>query len=46
MYLEEAIRLAQESNDHVCLQYALAWLYCLAPSQKQVHSQLVFLLAI
>ncbi|XP_064615999.1 anaphase-promoting complex subunit 5-like [Liolophura sinensis] len=25
--LQEAIKLAQESNDHVCLQHALGWLY-------------------
>ncbi|XP_076057138.1 anaphase promoting complex subunit 5 ida isoform X2 [Oratosquilla oratoria] len=32
--LQEAIRLAQESSDHVCLQHALAWLYTLLPNQK------------
>ncbi|XP_063050550.1 anaphase-promoting complex subunit 5 isoform X2 [Engraulis encrasicolus] len=25
--LQEAIRIAQESNDHVCLQHCLSWLY-------------------
>ncbi|XP_071514298.1 anaphase-promoting complex subunit 5 [Panulirus ornatus] len=32
--LKEAIRLAQESSDHVCLQHALAWLYTLSPTHK------------
>ncbi|CAN9513509.1 unnamed protein product [Ophioblennius macclurei] len=27
--LHEAIRIAQESNDHVCLQHCLSWLYTL-----------------
>ncbi|KAG7331934.1 hypothetical protein KOW79_003768 [Hemibagrus wyckioides] len=27
--LQEAIRIAQESNDHVCLQHCLSWLYTL-----------------
>ncbi|KAE8292534.1 Anaphase-promoting complex subunit 5 [Larimichthys crocea] len=27
--LQEAIRMAQESNDHVCLQHCLSWLYTL-----------------
>ncbi|XP_012586655.1 PREDICTED: anaphase-promoting complex subunit 5 [Condylura cristata] len=27
--LQEAIRIAQESNDHVCLQHCLSWLYVL-----------------
>ncbi|XP_066544877.1 anaphase-promoting complex subunit 5 [Amia ocellicauda] len=27
--LQEAIRIAQESNDHVCLQHCLSWLYLL-----------------
>ncbi|XP_075023831.1 anaphase-promoting complex subunit 5 isoform X4 [Calonectris borealis] len=27
--LQEAIRIAQESNDHVCLQHCLSWLYIL-----------------
>ncbi|KAL7637812.1 UNVERIFIED_CONTAM: hypothetical protein RMT77_011424 [Armadillidium vulgare] len=31
--LEEAIKLAQECNDQILLQYALAWLYCLSDSQ-------------
>ena len=34
MALQEAIRLAQESNDHVCLQHALTWLYTLSPKHK------------
>ncbi|XP_045623657.1 anaphase-promoting complex subunit 5 isoform X2 [Procambarus clarkii] len=32
--LKEAISLAQESSDHVCLQHALAWLYTLSPTHK------------
>ncbi|XP_050699496.1 anaphase-promoting complex subunit 5-like [Eriocheir sinensis] len=32
--LKEAIRLAQESSDHMCLQHALAWLYTLSPTHK------------
>uniref|UniRef100_A0A672JBQ8 Anaphase-promoting complex subunit 5 n=1 Tax=Salarias fasciatus TaxID=181472 RepID=A0A672JBQ8_SALFA len=27
--LHEAVRIAQESNDHVCLQHCLSWLYTL-----------------
>nr|XP_020449484.1 anaphase-promoting complex subunit 5-like [Monopterus albus] len=27
--LQEAIRIAQKSNDHVCLQHCLSWLYTL-----------------
>uniref|UniRef100_A0A8C7XM12 Anaphase-promoting complex subunit 5 n=1 Tax=Oryzias sinensis TaxID=183150 RepID=A0A8C7XM12_9TELE len=27
--LQEAIRIAQESNDHVCLQHCLSWVYTL-----------------
>uniref|UniRef100_A0A8C5LMT7 Anaphase-promoting complex subunit 5 n=1 Tax=Leptobrachium leishanense TaxID=445787 RepID=A0A8C5LMT7_9ANUR len=29
MALQEAIRIAQESSDHVCLQHCLSWLYIL-----------------
>ncbi|XP_061674092.1 anaphase-promoting complex subunit 5 isoform X2 [Syngnathoides biaculeatus] len=29
LVLQEAIRIAQESNDHVCLQHCLSWLYTL-----------------
>lgn len=32
--LKEAIRLAQEANDNVCLQHALSWLYCLTDLSK------------
>ncbi|CAL4060929.1 unnamed protein product, partial [Meganyctiphanes norvegica] len=32
--LQEAIRLAQESSDAVCLQHCLAWLYTLSPAHK------------
>ena len=32
--LKEAIRLAQEVSDHVCLQHALSWLYTLSPIHK------------
>ncbi|XP_062814805.1 anaphase-promoting complex subunit 5 isoform X1 [Anolis carolinensis] len=34
--LQEAIRIAQESNDHVCLQHCLSWLYIL--EQKKADS--------
>lgn len=34
--LKEAIRLAQESSDHMCLQHALAWLYTLSPTHKVI----------
>ncbi|KAB7494680.1 Anaphase-promoting complex subunit 5 [Armadillidium nasatum] len=34
--LEEAIKLAQECNDQILLQYALAWLYCLSDSQTRL----------
>ncbi|XP_021487033.1 anaphase-promoting complex subunit 5 isoform X1 [Meriones unguiculatus] len=34
--LQEAIRIAQESNDHVCLQHCLSWLYVLG--QKRADS--------
>ncbi|XP_071428363.1 anaphase-promoting complex subunit 5 isoform X1 [Pithys albifrons albifrons] len=34
--LQEAIRIAQESNDHVCLQHCLSWLYIL--EQKMFDS--------
>ncbi|XP_043831065.1 anaphase-promoting complex subunit 5 [Dromiciops gliroides] len=34
--LQEAIRIAQESNDHVCLQHCLSWLYVL--EQKRSDS--------
>lgn len=32
--LKEAIKLAQETNDNVCLQHALSWLYCLTDASK------------
>lgn len=32
--LKEAIRLAQEASDNVCLQHALSWLYCLTDLSK------------
>ncbi|KAM6423407.1 anaphase-promoting complex subunit 5 isoform 1-T1 [Liasis olivaceus] len=34
--LQEAIRIAQESNDHVCLQHCLSWLHIL--EQKRSDS--------
>ncbi|KAL7986647.1 hypothetical protein Chor_012930 [Crotalus horridus] len=34
--LQEAIRIAQESNDHVCLQHCLSWLHIL--EQKRLDS--------
>lgn len=39
--LMEAIRMAQESNDHVCLQHALSWLNMLGDSEEgQVVNQM------
>ncbi|KAK7077016.1 hypothetical protein SK128_015544 [Halocaridina rubra] len=32
--LKEAICLAQECSDHVCLQHCLSWLYTLSPGHK------------
>ncbi|XP_018335499.1 anaphase-promoting complex subunit 5 isoform X2 [Agrilus planipennis] len=32
--LKEAITMAQEANDNVCLQHALSWLYCLINTNK------------
>ncbi|KAK5639964.1 hypothetical protein RI129_010775 [Pyrocoelia pectoralis] len=32
--LKEAIMLAQQANDNVCLQHALSWLYCLTNVNK------------
>nr|XP_042903472.1 anaphase-promoting complex subunit 5 isoform X2 [Parasteatoda tepidariorum] len=34
--LNEAIMVAQEVNDNVCLQYSLAWLYRLTSENKEV----------
>ncbi|XP_029426766.1 anaphase-promoting complex subunit 5 isoform X2 [Rhinatrema bivittatum] len=39
--LQEAIRIAQESNDHVCLQHCLSWLYIL--EQKKGSESCVLL---
>ncbi|KAJ1093145.1 hypothetical protein NDU88_006253 [Pleurodeles waltl] len=39
--LQEAIRIAQESNDHVCLQHCLSWLYIL--EQKKGSDSCVLL---
>ncbi|KAM8961603.1 anaphase-promoting complex subunit 5 isoform 2-T2 [Pelodytes ibericus] len=39
--LQEAIRIAQESSDHVCLQHCLSWLYIL--KQKKGSDNSVFL---
>ncbi|KAF5289260.1 hypothetical protein FQA39_LY15190 [Lamprigera yunnana] len=33
--LKEAIMMAQQSNDNVCLQHALSWLYCLTHANKE-----------
>ena len=32
--LREAIMMAQEANDHVCLQHALSWLYQIQPKDR------------
>ncbi|GFR16257.1 anaphase-promoting complex subunit 5, partial [Trichonephila clavata] len=34
--LNEAIMVAQEVNDNVCLQYSLAWLYRLTSENKEI----------
>ena len=34
--LREAIMMAQESNDHVCLQHALSWLYRIQPEAERL----------
>ncbi|XP_049828082.1 anaphase-promoting complex subunit 5 isoform X1 [Schistocerca gregaria] len=34
--LKEAIMLAQEANDNICLQHALAWLYNLSDENKDI----------
>ena len=33
--LKEAIMMAQEANDHLCLQHALTWLFKIQPRQKK-----------
>ncbi|KAK7099099.1 anaphase-promoting complex subunit 5-like [Littorina saxatilis] len=38
--LLEAIRMAQESNDHVCLQHALSWLNLLAYQEGDAGMQM------
>lgn len=38
--LQEAIRIAQESNDHVCLQHCLSWLYTLEQTRGSDSSVL------
>ncbi|KAG8222193.1 hypothetical protein J437_LFUL001285 [Ladona fulva] len=37
--LQEAIKIAHEANDNVCLQHALTWLYKLADSNKKLLIQ-------
>ncbi|XP_071450203.1 anaphase-promoting complex subunit 5 [Hetaerina americana] len=37
--LNEAIKIAHEANDNVCLQHALTWLYKLADSNKKLLIQ-------
>ncbi|KAK9729719.1 Anaphase-promoting complex subunit 5 [Popillia japonica] len=32
--LKEAIKMAQEASDNVCLQHALSWLYCLTQCNR------------
>lgn len=34
--LREAVMMAQESNDHVCLQHALSWLYRIQPESERL----------
>ncbi|XP_006865466.1 PREDICTED: anaphase-promoting complex subunit 5 isoform X2 [Chrysochloris asiatica] len=35
--LQEAIRIAQEANDHVCLQHCLSWLYVLGQKRSDSY---------
>ncbi|KAG9487729.1 hypothetical protein GDO78_007494 [Eleutherodactylus coqui] len=39
--LQEAIRIAQESSDHVCLQHCLSWLYILKNRKGEDNSVLL-----
>ncbi|XP_041059283.1 anaphase-promoting complex subunit 5 isoform X2 [Carcharodon carcharias] len=39
--LQEAIRIAQESSDHVCLQHCLSWLYILEQMKGSDNAILV-----
>ncbi|XP_078083622.1 anaphase-promoting complex subunit 5 isoform X2 [Mustelus asterias] len=39
--LQEAIRIAQESSDHVCLQHCLSWLYILEQMKGSDNAVLV-----
>ncbi|XP_069611519.1 anaphase-promoting complex subunit 5 [Ranitomeya imitator] len=39
--LQEAIRIAQESSDHVCLQHCLSWLYILKSRKGEDSSVLL-----
>ncbi|KAM4709895.1 anaphase-promoting complex subunit 5 isoform 2-T2 [Discoglossus pictus] len=39
--LQEAIRIAQESSDHVCLQHCLSWLYILKQRKGADNSVLL-----
>ena len=34
--LREAVMMAQESNDHVCLQHALSWIYRIHPESERL----------
>ena len=34
--LKEAIMMAQEANDHVCLQHALTWLFKVQPHDRKI----------
>ena len=37
--LNEAIMMAQEANDHMCLQHALMWLFRIQPKKRQFLMQ-------
>ena len=37
--LKEAIMMAQESNDHLCLQHALTWLFRVQPDNQHLLMQ-------
>ena len=37
--LKEAIMMAQDSNDHLCLQHALTWLFRVQPENQHLLMQ-------
>lgn len=41
MALKEAIRMAQEASDDICLQHALSWLYCLTHNRRFIEHSII-----